>query len=61
MQVALQLIFQNYGGALPDAEPVYDSVVTRDVRQHIAALQFRPALRDGRPIRSSVLVSCQSP
>jgi hypothetical protein len=47
--------------ALPDAEPVYDSVVTRDVRQHIAALHFRPALRDGRPIRSSVLVSCQSP
>jgi hypothetical protein len=46
--------------ALPQAEPVYDSVVTRDVRQHIAALRFRPALRDGLPIRSSVLVSCQS-
>lgn len=46
--------------ALSRVEPVYDSVVTRDVRQHIAALRFRPALRDGLPIRSSVLVSCQS-
>jgi hypothetical protein len=46
--------------ALAHSDPVFDSVVTRDVRQHIATLQFRPALRDGLPIRSSVLVSCQA-
>jgi len=46
---------------MPAAEQLYDSVVTRDVRQHVAALRFRPALRGGLPIRSSVLVSCQSP
>jgi hypothetical protein len=46
--------------AIRASQPTYDSVVTRDVRQHVAALRFRPALRDGRPIRSSVLISCQS-
>ncbi len=47
--------------ALRALAPAYDSVVTADVRQHVAALQFRPALRNGRPIRSSVLISCHSP
>lgn len=38
----------------------YDSLVTLDVASHVADLVFRPALRDGRAIRSSVLVSCQT-
>jgi hypothetical protein len=40
----------------------YDSLVTHAVTSHIAALQFRPALVGGRPVRSTVLVAChQSP
>jgi hypothetical protein len=38
----------------------YDSVVTAEVASHIAGLVFHPALRDGRAIRSTVLVSCQA-
>jgi hypothetical protein len=32
--------------------------VTQSVTSHIAALQFRPALVGGRPVRSTVLVAC---
>jgi hypothetical protein len=42
-------------------DPVsYDSLVTGDVASHISHLAFRPALRGGQAIRSTVLVSCQS-
>jgi hypothetical protein len=47
--------------AMPEIEAAYDSALTRDVLRHVAVLQFRPALRDGHPVRSTVLVSCQSP
>ena len=39
---------------------VYDSVVTAEVAGHVAGLVFRPALRDGQAIRSTVLVACQT-
>jgi hypothetical protein len=38
----------------------YDSVLTEEVASHVAGLVFRPALRQGRAIRSNVLVSCQT-
>jgi hypothetical protein len=38
----------------------YDSLVTGDVASHVSHLAFRPALRAGRAIRSTVLVSCQT-
>jgi hypothetical protein len=38
----------------------YDSLVTGDVASHVSHLAFRPAMRGGRAIRSTVLVSCQS-
>ncbi|HEY7637242.1 MAG TPA: hypothetical protein VH763_16945 [Gemmatimonadales bacterium] len=38
----------------------YDSVVSREVASHVADLQFRPALKEGRTVRSTVLVSCQT-
>jgi hypothetical protein len=38
----------------------YDSLVTHEVASHVADLLFRPALSEGRAIRSTVLVSCQS-
>jgi hypothetical protein len=38
----------------------YDSVLTEEVASHVAGLVFRPALRQGRTIRSTVLVSCQT-
>jgi hypothetical protein len=38
----------------------YDSVVTAEVASHVTGLVFRPAMRDGRAIRSTVLVSCQT-
>jgi hypothetical protein len=38
----------------------YDSVLTEAVASHVAGLVFRPALREGRAIRSTVLVSCQT-
>jgi hypothetical protein len=44
-----------------DIDPAaYDSVVTAEVASHVAGLAFRPALRKGRAIRSTVLVSCQT-
>jgi hypothetical protein len=45
------------GGVDPAA---YDSVVTADVASHVTGLVFRPALREGRAVRSTVLVSCQT-
>jgi hypothetical protein len=38
----------------------YDSVVTREVASHVADLMFRPALNEGRTVRSTVLISCQT-
>jgi hypothetical protein len=38
----------------------YDSLVTHEVASHVADLRFRPALREGGAIRSTVLVSCQT-
>jgi hypothetical protein len=38
----------------------YDSLVTHEVASHVADLRFRPALSEGRAIRSTVLVSCQT-
>jgi hypothetical protein len=37
-----------------------DSVLTEEVASHVAGLVFRPALREDRVIRSTVLVSCQT-
>jgi len=45
------------GRTLPTAD---DSVLTEEVASHVAGLVFRPALREGRAIRSDVLVSCQT-
>jgi hypothetical protein len=39
---------------------VYDSLVTHAVASHVADLLFRPALSEGRAVRSTVLVSCQT-
>jgi hypothetical protein len=39
---------------------VYDSVVSHEVSSHIANLVFRPALKEGRTVRSTVLISCQT-
>jgi hypothetical protein len=38
----------------------YDSVLTEEMASHVAGLMFRPALREGLAIRSTVLVSCQT-
>jgi hypothetical protein len=46
---------------LRDVGAAYDSVVTAEVVVHVARLEFRPALTNDRPIRSGVVVSCQSP
>ena len=47
----------------PDAAPIdpvrYDSLVTHEMTSHAVDLTFRPALEDGQPVRSSVLISCQ--
>ena len=45
--------------ARPMAPARYDSLVTSELRSHAAGLTFRPALEDGQPVRSSVLISCQ--
>jgi hypothetical protein len=45
-------------GRIPAA--AYDSVLTEEMASHVAGLMFRPALREGLPIRSTVLVSCQT-
>jgi len=39
---------------------VVDSVLTEQVASHVAGLVFRPALKEGRVVRSPVLVSCQT-
>ncbi len=39
---------------------VVDSVLTEQVASHVAGLVFRPALQEGRVVRSTVLVSCQT-
>lgn len=36
----------------------YDSMVSHVMASHVAALRFEPALVDGRPVRSTVLVAC---
>jgi len=33
--------------------------VTHEMTSHAVDLTFRPALEDGQPVRSSVLISCQ--
>lgn len=38
----------------------YDSVVSHEVANHVADLAFRPALKEGRTVRSTVLISCQA-
>ena len=38
----------------------YDSIVTHEVASHVAALVFRPALKQGKAVRSTVLISCQT-
>jgi hypothetical protein len=48
-------------GHLRDIAAGYDSVLTEEVASHVRGLLFRPAMRKGRVIRSTVLVSCQSP
>jgi len=45
-------------GRIPSAAD--DSVFTEEVASHVASLVFRPALREGRVIRSTVLISCQT-
>jgi hypothetical protein len=39
---------------------VYDSLVTHEVASYVADLAFRPALKQGRVVRSTVLISCQT-
>ncbi len=48
-------------GHLRDIAAGYDSVLTDEVANHIRGLRFRPAMQQGRVVRSMVLVSCQSP
>jgi hypothetical protein len=36
----------------------YDSAITRAVTRHMTGLTFRPALKEGRPVRSTVLIAC---
>ncbi len=48
-------------GALSDVPAGYDSLMTEEVASHVRQLRFRPALQHGSLIRSTVLVSCQSP
>jgi hypothetical protein len=40
------------------ARAAYATLVATRVSSHVAGLEFRPALRDGRPVSSSVLVAC---
>jgi hypothetical protein len=44
--------------AQPIDPAAYDSAVTRTVTRHMTGLAFRPALRGGRPVRSTVLIAC---
>jgi hypothetical protein len=36
----------------------YDSAITSTVTRHMSGLAFHPALREGRPVRSTVLIAC---
>ena len=36
----------------------YDSAITRAVTRHMTGLAFHPALKEGRPVRSTVLIAC---
>jgi hypothetical protein len=36
----------------------YDSTISHVVTRHMTALAFRPALKEGRPVRSTVLIAC---
>ena len=38
----------------------YDSLVTHDVAQHVSTLAFRPALKQGQPVPSTVLIACEA-
>jgi hypothetical protein len=40
------------------ARAAYATLVATTVSSHVAGLEFRPALRDGRPVSSAVLVAC---
>lgn len=44
------------GATTPDR---YDSLMRSELSSHAAGLIFRPAMEDGQPVRSSVLISCQ--
>jgi hypothetical protein len=46
--------------SLPEALPQYGAIVAGDLLRHVASLRFRPGARNGRPIRSSVLVACSA-
>ncbi len=37
---------------------VYDAVVTGTVTSHIVGLTFHPAMKNGRPVSSTVLIAC---
>lgn len=45
---------------LPEATADFGAIIARDVLRHVAGLQFRPGTRNGRPTRSSVMISCRS-
>jgi hypothetical protein len=38
----------------------YDSLVTHEVTQHVVSLAFRPALKQGQAVRSTVLIACEA-
>jgi hypothetical protein len=47
------------GGAARRIDPAaYDSAITSTVTRHMTGLAFHPALREGRPVRSTVLIAC---
>ena len=37
----------------------YDAMLTEAVIRHVARLTFRPAMKNGRPVSSTVLIACQ--
>jgi hypothetical protein len=45
-------------GALRVDRAAYDSAVTLAVTRHMTRLTFHPALKQGRPVRSTVLIAC---
>jgi hypothetical protein len=46
--------------SLPERAGAYGTIAAGDVVRHVADLRFRPALKNSRPVRSSVLVACQA-